>query len=50
MYKLIASILVILAVLLTWYLTQDDAAPTHRSDDGGIKINWINKGELNEKA
>lgn len=42
MYKLIASILVILAILLAWYLTQGSSStPKHGPDDGGIKFNSV---------
>jgi hypothetical protein len=41
MYKIIASVLIVLAVLFTWYVTQDSSSTTtHKTNnDDGIKFN-----------
>lgn len=40
MYKLIASIVVVLAILFTWYITKDSTSvPVNKQNDGGIILN-----------
>lgn len=39
MYKVIASVLVILAILLAWYVSSDDSATPHSSNNDGINLN-----------
>lgn len=48
MYKIIASILVVIAILVTLYISQDSSGVTHKSDDGGIKLNLVTKENPNE--
>lgn len=40
MYKLIASLLVVGAILFAWYVVQDNSSvPVSKSNDGGINLN-----------